>query len=108
MIEQSLVEQFVTQPAVEQFHERVLHRFARRDAMPINLPLLCPAQDRGRDQLRQPFARELVDNAQDVDAPAARKGVRYEVETSALVAPPGGSSAAPKRSNNSRAPILAG
>jgi hypothetical protein len=40
MIEQSLVEQFVTQPAVEQFHERVLRRFARRDAMPINLPLL--------------------------------------------------------------------
>jgi len=74
--EQCLVETLVTQPAVERFHERILRPFARRDGMPLDLQLLWPAQDRGRGQQRQAFAREVADHAQDTEAPAARKGIR--------------------------------
>jgi len=35
--EQVLVEAFVTQPAVEAFHEAVLHRLARCDVVPFDL-----------------------------------------------------------------------
>ena len=40
-----LVETFVAQPADEAFDERVLHRSARRDVVPINACILRPSQD---------------------------------------------------------------
>ena len=43
--EQGLVEAFVPQAAVEAFHEAVLHRLAGRDLVPLDPPLLRPAQD---------------------------------------------------------------
>ncbi len=49
--EQRLVEAFVAQPAVERFHKAVLRRLARRDVAQFDVPLLRPAQGRGRGQL---------------------------------------------------------
>lgn len=50
--EQMLVEALVAQTAVEAFHEAVLHGFARRDVVPLDLPFLLPSQDGVRCQLR--------------------------------------------------------
>ena len=39
-----LVEALVAQSAVKALHEAILHRFARRKVMPINVVLLLPSQ----------------------------------------------------------------
>lgn len=35
-IEEVFVQQFVPHPAIERFNEPILHRLARRDAMPLD------------------------------------------------------------------------
>ena len=42
--EQMLVEALVTQPAVEALHKAVLHRFARRDVVPLDTAILLPGE----------------------------------------------------------------
>src|SRR5215472_9526400 len=49
--EQRLVEQLITQTAIEALDKRVLLRFARRDVVPCDMALLGPAQDRRAGQL---------------------------------------------------------
>jgi hypothetical protein len=44
--EQRLVQQLVTQTAIEALDKRVLLRFARRDVVACDTALLRPAQDR--------------------------------------------------------------
>ena len=50
--EQVLVQAFIPQTTVEALDEAVLHRFAGRDVVPFDLPVLLPCQDRIRGQLR--------------------------------------------------------
>lgn len=45
-IEQVLIQTFISHPAVEAFDEPILHRFAWRDVVPINLAVFLPFQDR--------------------------------------------------------------
>jgi hypothetical protein len=40
--EQGLVQQLISEPAVEAFHEAVLHGLARRDVMSFNTNPLAP------------------------------------------------------------------
>src|SRR5437868_4844634 len=49
--EHGLVQELISEPAVERLHEAVLHRLARRDVMPGNSSLLLPAQERHRREL---------------------------------------------------------
>ena len=49
-VEEVLVQAFVPHPAIEGLHKAILHWFARRDVMPVNLPVLLPLQDRIRSQ----------------------------------------------------------
>jgi hypothetical protein len=49
--EQRLVQQLVTQTAIEALDKGVLLRFARRDVVPFDTALLRPAQDRRAGQL---------------------------------------------------------
>ena len=46
--EQRLVQELVPHPAVEAFHETILHRLAWRDVVPLDLVLGAPLQDRVR------------------------------------------------------------
>ena len=41
-VEQVFIEAFVAHPAIEAFHEPILHWLARRDVVPVNLPVLLP------------------------------------------------------------------
>ena len=43
--EEPLVEALVAQPTVEALHEAVLHRLARRDVVPFDMPVFLPCQD---------------------------------------------------------------
>lgn len=43
--EQRLVEALLARTAIEAVHDAVLHRLARCDVMPLDTPLLRPAQD---------------------------------------------------------------
>lgn len=49
--EEPLVETLVAHPSVEVFHEAVLHRLARRDVGPFNMPAFLPRQNGIRGQL---------------------------------------------------------
>ena len=49
--EQRLVQAFVAQATIEALDVAVLLRLARRDVMPLDLLVLCPAQDRQAGQL---------------------------------------------------------
>ena len=49
-VEEVLVQAFVPHPAIKGLHKAILHWFARRDVMPVNLPVLLPLQDRIRSQ----------------------------------------------------------
>ena len=49
--EQMLVQTFIAQPTVERFNEAVLHRFARRDVVPLDAALLLPLKNGVRRQL---------------------------------------------------------
>jgi hypothetical protein len=51
-VNKSLIQQLVTQFAVEALDEGVLRRLAWRDVMPSDLGLLSPSQDRHAGQLR--------------------------------------------------------
>ena len=42
--EEPFVEALVAQPTIEAFHEAVLHRLARCDVVPFDLPILLPAR----------------------------------------------------------------
>ena len=46
--EQRLVQELVPHPAIEAFHETVLHRLSGRDVVPFDLVLGAPLQDRVR------------------------------------------------------------
>ena len=65
--EDRLVEQVVTEPAVEALDEGVLRRLAGRDLMPFELCLLPPAQDRRADELRPIVADDRQGLARPVD-----------------------------------------
>src|SRR3954469_313094 len=49
--EEPLIEALIAQSANEAFDEAVLHRFARRDVVPLDLAILLPAQNGVRGQL---------------------------------------------------------
>ncbi len=49
-VEQVLVQQLVPHSSVEAFDEAVLHGLARRDIVPLDLPVLLPFQDGIRGQ----------------------------------------------------------
>ena len=49
--EEPLIETLVAQPSVEALHEAILHRFARRDVVPFDLPILLVRKDGIRGQL---------------------------------------------------------
>ena len=49
--EHLLVQAFIAQPAVEAFHEAILHRLSRGDVMPFDPALGAPAEDGVRGQL---------------------------------------------------------
>lgn len=42
VVEQVFVQTLIPHPAVEAFHKTVLHGFARRDVVPINLAVILP------------------------------------------------------------------
>ena len=44
--EERLVEKLVAHPAIEAFDEAVLHWLAGCDVVPVDLMILCPAEDR--------------------------------------------------------------
>lgn len=50
--EQALVEQLVPHPAVEALNITVLHRFARRDVVPLDLMVFRPGKDGVRGEFR--------------------------------------------------------
>jgi hypothetical protein len=58
--EQRLVEAFVAQATIEALDEAVLHRLARRNVVPIDPPLLRPAQDGRRSQFGAIVADESL------------------------------------------------
>ena len=46
VVEQMLVQALIPHPTVEAFHEPVLHRFSRRDGVPIDPADFLPFQNR--------------------------------------------------------------
>ncbi len=56
--EQRLVEALVPEAPVEALDEAVLHRLARRDVVPFDLPLLGPSEDRAGGELRAVVAHQ--------------------------------------------------
>jgi hypothetical protein len=50
VVEQVFIQTFIPHSAVEAFDEAILHQFAGRDVMPINLAIFLPFQDRIRSQ----------------------------------------------------------
>ena len=49
--EEPLVEALIAQPTVKALHEAVLHRLARHDVVPLDMPVFLPRQDGIRGQL---------------------------------------------------------
>ena len=49
--EEPLVEALIAHPAAKAFHQAVLHRLARRDVVPFDLPVFLPCQHGIRGQL---------------------------------------------------------
>lgn len=52
VVEQVLVQTFISHAPIETFYEPILHRLAGCDVMPVNLPVFLLLQDRIRRQLR--------------------------------------------------------
>lgn len=46
VIEQVLIQAFISHPAVEAFHKPILHWLAGSDVVPVNLAVFLPFQDR--------------------------------------------------------------
>src|SRR3954463_12399568 len=66
--EQGLVQELVTQPPIEAFHECILLRLSRCDIMPFNPGLLRPAQDGHTGEL----SSVVADNRKGPPAPGNR------------------------------------
>ena len=63
--EQMLVQALVPQPAVEAFHEAVLHRFSGRNVMPFDVAVLLP----GEHGIRGEFGAIVGDDHAGIAAP---------------------------------------